>query len=113
MPITILFLLLLLVPVLTSQEGVKTVATPPILPNHEVKLAPPPPPAGLTTGELPAPQVATGQEIQAEYRDGVVRLKIGGTWLPTVGSCCFCPDGAEKPLKWEPAKQQAGKTEKR
>jgi hypothetical protein len=112
MPITIL-LLLLLAPALMSQNGAKTVPTPPVLPNREVKLVPPPVPAGLTNGESPTPQSSNTQEIRAEYRDGVVRLKIGDLWLTTVGSCCFCPDGAEKPLQWEPAKQQAGKTEKR
>lgn len=113
MPITITIFLLMLAPVLTSQDSAKTVATPPVLPTHEVKLVPPPVPAGLTAGESPAPQSSNAQDIRAEYRDGVLRLKIGDTWLPTVGSCCFCPDGAEKPLKWEPAKQQTGKTEKR
>lgn len=104
MPITITMFLLLLAPSLTAQDGAKTIATPPVLPNHEVKLVPPSVPAGLTAGQSSAPQVSNGQEIQAQLRDGVLHLKIGGLWLPTVGSCCFCPDGAQKPLKWEPAK---------
>jgi hypothetical protein len=113
MPITATFLVLMLVLIITSQDGAKTGTTPPVLPNHEIKLVPPPVPAGLSPGQSPAPQASNAQEIQAQLRDGVLRLKIGDTWLPTVGSCCFCPDGAEKPLKWEAVKQQTGKTEKR
>lgn len=88
-------------------EGTQNPVAPPVLPAREVKLVPPPLPAGL----VPAP--AAGQELQAEYRDGVVRFKIGDTWLPVMGGCCFCPDGAEKPLKWEPAKSSKATTEKR
>lgn len=110
MPIIIAILLLA---VITPQENVKTSATPPVLPNPAVKLVPPPLPAGLAIEPLPVGQTSTEKTVQAEFRDGVVRLKIGDTWLPTVGSCCFCPDGAEKPLKWPTPKPPTEKTEKR
>lgn len=107
MPILITtFLSLLLFP-FSLPEGTQNPVAPPVLPAREVKLVPPPLPAGLV------PVSAAGQELQAEYRDGVVRLKIGDAWWPVLGGCCFCPDGAEKPLKWEPPKPPNATTEKR
>lgn len=107
MPILITtFFSLLLFP-FSLPEGTQNPDAPPVLPAREVKLVPPPLPAGV----MPAP--AAGQDLQAEYRDGVVRFKIGDAWLPVMGGCCFCPDGAEKPLKWEPAKSSKATTEKR
>ncbi len=119
MPSTIAMLLLISLLSLTLQDGPKPPVTLPVLPNQDVKLVPPSIPTELTgPAELPGAQTPTstsviGEQMQVQFREGVLRIKIGGTWFPASGSCCFCPDGAEKPVRWEPAKQPAAQREKR
>lgn len=113
MPTTSAMLLLTVLLSLTAQDRGKAPVTLPVLPNHDVKLVPHSLPAELTGAQAPIATSSMGEQLQVQFRDGVLRIKIGDTWLPASGSCCFCPDGAEKPLKWEPAKQPAKTTEKR
>ena len=113
MPSTIAMLLLIFSLSLTLQDGPKPPVALPVLPNQDVKLVPQPRPAELTGAQTPTATNSINEQIQAQFRDGVLRIKIGDTWFPASGSCCFCPDGAEKPLKWEPAKAPAKPAEKR
>lgn len=94
------FLLLTLLS-FTAQTGAQSSVALPVLPAREVKLVPPSLPAGIA----PVPNSASGQDLQVEYREGVVRIKISDIWVPVSGGCCFCPDGANKPLTWEPSKK--------
>lgn len=82
-------------------------AQPPVLETPRVSFVTPQPP--LPPAELPDQSNANYRQ----YRDGFMQIRIAGAALPIAGTCCFCPDGSEKPAQWKAAETKAGSNEKR
>lgn len=76
-------------------------APPPALATPRVVLVTPPPPLPPA---FDAERKAAGSTSGLA---GIMQIKIAGAVLPVVGSCCFCPDGSEKPAQWSAQKKAA------